>query len=53
MGKLEALKLFLDEQREFLVDSAIQRSVAKAKEYEISRSESRIKSECQERRQEI
>ena len=27
---LEALKLFLHEQREFLVDSAIQRSVAKA-----------------------
>ena len=36
VAKLEALRLFLHEQREFLVDSAIQRSVAKAKEYDIN-----------------
>ena len=33
VAKLEALRLFFHEQREFLVDSAIQRSIAK--EYDI------------------
>ena len=49
VAKLEALRLFLHEQREFLVDSVIQCSVAKAKEYDID-VEKRVsckKSECQ------
>jgi len=51
--KLNALKIFLEEQRSNIVDNAVQQALAKCEELDIPMENQKEREECQARRQEM